>query len=462
MGFLCLHTDHYTAVQRKKPSTGHTKISNGGDEYNFEISSRDNNGIDDSEDDSESDDSEHSDQEEDGHDRSGNSTPWPSSPPLPPVNGRTAQHAKVTASSSSGFTLPSSTALDSSSSDRMVSSPRGKLPSVTKLKERRAQEASKRTTLPSTRVGAQSLSTAKSHQNLSSLQQRFLAKEANIRETDASLSIMGALSSTTHERRRSRDDFEPEPIEQDLLDLSAKYDETVPRENRALGGAGVAEATAAGDAGRQGILPEQRTNGSMPQHPQSDRSDMSSASVRSSGRKRAAPTLLLSPRPSRHCSASVDNLSSNPTHILPDHSESAAAPNSNTAPIGDTSRVTAAKTFLEICTTAKIKRHAVHVGCRAGLPCRDHKGPAPVPSNPRTSIHRNTISERRPATFEEAEYILSRANCFWARNITVLWTDWCDGRDEKRSQVEWLLGSFPELLVGAARKCCPKEVIEID
>lgn len=457
--FFIFHTDHDTAVHREKPSTGHTRTSDAAKECNLAISNRDITGIDDSEDDSEGDDSEDSSEDEDQHDGRENSTPWASSPPLPPTNMR-----NTTASSSTGSTWPSSTALESSSSDRMVSSPLserpGKLPSVTK---RRAQEASSQTTFSSTRVGVQSSSSANLHPNPSSLRQRFLAKEANIHTIDPPTSIMGESSSMTYDRRRSRDEFDPEPLEQDSLDLLAKYDKPEPRRHRTLGGVGVAEATATGDVGRQGRSTPQRANGSMLQHPQNDSSDMSSSSVGSSGRKRAAPAPLLPERSSRRYFVSVGNSASDPTDSLPNRSVSAAAQKSNTAPIDDTSRATAAKTFLEIRTTAKIKRHDVHFGCRANFPCRDHKGPAPVPRNPLTLIYRNTLSEHRRATLEEAEYILSQANCFWARRLTVLWAKWChEHQNDERSQVEWLLGSYPELLVDAARKCCPPEVIMIE
>lgn len=437
------------------------------------MSNLDNNGIDDSEDDSEDDYSEDSDQDEDHHDRHHdrreNSTPWASSPPLPSINRRNTQHAESTASFSTGSTWHSSAALESSSSDRVVSSPLserpGKLRSVTKVEKRRAQETSRQTILPSRRAGAQSSSSANVDQNPSSLRQKFLAKEANSHRLDPPTSSMGDSSSTNHDHRRSPDEFDHEPLEQDSRDLLAKYDKTVPRANRALGGAGVADATAAGDAGRQGISPEHRADGIMPQHPQSDRSDMSSVSVGSSGRKRAAPDLLLSPRPSRHCFASSGNAASNPMNILPDRSVSAAAPRWNTAPIDDTPRATAVKTFLEISTTAKIGRYAVHSGCCAGLPCRNHKGSAPVPSNPQILIYHNTLSKHRRATLEEAEYIFSQANCFWARRFTVLWAEWCRYKggieNEKRSQVEWLM-SYPDVLVKAAKECCPKDWITID
>jgi hypothetical protein len=77
------------------------------------------------------------------------------------------------------------------------------------------------------------------------------------------------------------------------------------------------------------------------------------------------------------------------------------------------------------------------------------------------------LSKDRHASLEEAEYILSQANCFWARRFTVIWDEWCKDiggiEYERRSKVEWLLSpDFRDLLRRAAWDCCPKGVIMID
>jgi hypothetical protein len=81
-----------------------------------------------------------------------------------------------------------------------------------------------------------------------------------------------------------------------------------------------------------------------------------------------------------------------------------------------------------------------------------------VPRDPQALVYRDTLIDGRQISLEEAEYIVSRANCFWARRLTVLWIRWCEERGgidhEERSQVEWLL-SFPDSLRQAAEECCP-------
>lgn len=146
-----------------------------------------------------------------------------------------------------------------------------------------------------------------------------------------------------------------------------------------------------------------------------------------------------------------------PTSVLP--STATTAPPKLIAPehIART-HSTLVKTFLQIRTLAKIDRDAVHIGCKANQPCRNYRGPAPVPSDSQALVYRDTLIDDRQVSLEEAEYIVSRADCFWAREFTVLWAMWCDDKggieNEERTQVQWLL-SYPGLLRNAAEECCP-------
>lgn len=147
-----------------------------------------------------------------------------------------------------------------------------------------------------------------------------------------------------------------------------------------------------------------------------------------------------------------------PTSVLP--STAPTAPHNLVGPTNtESARRISAKTFLQIRTLAKIERDDVHTGCQEGQPCRDYLHAAPVPRDPDARVYRGMLRKGRPISLEEAEHIVSQANCFWARRFTVLWTRWCEEvggiENEERSQVEWLL-SFPESLRKAAEECCPK------
>lgn len=106
----------------------------------------------------------------------------------------------------------------------------------------------------------------------------------------------------------------------------------------------------------------------------------------------------------------------------------------------DPTHFPSAKTFIQIRTLDKLERNDVHICCREGQPCRDHQYEAPIPRGPDAKVYRNTLHEGRKISLEEAEYIVSRANCFWARKFTVLWQNWCEAlggiENEERSQVK--------------------------
>lgn len=423
---LC--TDKNAAAQSKKSSNEHTKTSQSANGHDL-IQNQDRNGIDDSDDDSEGDDSDDSDDDEavEEHNGAANNTEWPSSPPIPTNGELVTRRPEATSSSTTGPQWPSSTPLSSGSSDTMLSSPlsarRGKLPSVTQTRKHLARRPPEHSSLPSKRP-------------------------------DVRVSPMGAPSSTANGRRQSRDEFDPEPIEQDILELSAKYDDSVTHKHRESAGRSVAKVTSAGDTDRR-RLKDHRTNEGLSHSVSSDTGNISSTSIGSSSRKRAAPTPLLPERPSRRSFTSA----SKSMDILPDRSVNAVALELDDARHHDRVRTAVGKTFLRIHDTDSLGDRTVHFGCRAGHPCRYHEGVPPMSRNPRVEVYHNTLSEGRKASLEEAEYILSQANCVWARRFTLFWDDWCRRKGgiehEERSQVEWLLGSFPEWLQEAAWDCCP-------
>lgn len=117
------------------------------------------------------------------------------------------------------------------------------------------------------------------------------------------------------------------------------------------------------------------------------------------------------------------------------------------------------KTFLQLRTTEILEQGSTHPGCEVGHPCRNYAGRAPMPRDPRVLLYDNTLCKGRQASLDETEYILSRANCFWARRFSVIWTLWCEDKggieNEERSQVEFLQ-SYPKQLREAANDCCPK------
>jgi hypothetical protein len=127
------------------------------------------------------------------------------------------------------------------------------------------------------------------------------------------------------------------------------------------------------------------------------------------------------------------------------------------------------KTFVSIRSLEKMKSKAIHQGCVAGQPCKNHQsGRRPAPRDPLVKVYHNTLDSRSRITEEQAEYILSRSNCYWAWVFTWIWKLWCDEKggidNQDYSQVELLLDCADKLR-GAAWDCCPRGehmVIELD
>jgi len=127
------------------------------------------------------------------------------------------------------------------------------------------------------------------------------------------------------------------------------------------------------------------------------------------------------------------------------------------------------RTFMSIRSLDKMEPNSIHRGCVAGQPCKDHDGGRrPTPRDPLVKVYHNTLDSKSRITVEQAEYILSRSNCYWAWTFTWIWKLWCDeegGIDNQvYSQVELLL-DCSDKLKAAAWDCCPpgqRLVIDID
>jgi hypothetical protein len=127
------------------------------------------------------------------------------------------------------------------------------------------------------------------------------------------------------------------------------------------------------------------------------------------------------------------------------------------------------QTFMSIRSLENMEPKSIHEGCVAGQPCKNHEGGRrPKPRDPRVKVYHNTLDSKSSITESQAEYILSRSNCYWAWIFTRIWKLWCEERRgidaQDYSQVELLLDCADKLR-GAAWDCCPRGerlVVEID
>jgi hypothetical protein len=127
------------------------------------------------------------------------------------------------------------------------------------------------------------------------------------------------------------------------------------------------------------------------------------------------------------------------------------------------------RTFMSICSLEKMSPKSLHQGCIAGQPCKNHEGGnRPTPRDPRVKVFHTTLDSKSHITEEQAEYIISRSNCYWAWLFTWIWKLWCDeqgGIDKQEFTQLELLVRCPDKLRGAAWDCCPRGerlVVEID
>jgi hypothetical protein len=418
-------------------------------------------GIDDSDDESDDDDEDDSEDDHEDHQNEVAGSPLRPRVPVNLASKESASRSALAAVTSAVDTFsPSYRSLDGSS----ASSPsrpdrRGKLPSVTKIRERLAQSVTTRSALFNVQAAS------KDPLSNGTVSDGF---NPAIEGTGALRSRQELPTSATQDSRHSADEFEPQPIELDLLELSFKYDHLMTVNSRTP-----TNALPHSARNMSTLDPEKsKTNSKHPNTPMpglalNATSGANSALARLASRKRAASLPPLTERPSRRpaCITPV-SLAGNTTNKLP--SSSASAISTAIAPLEDPPlSETTPKTFLAIRTTTALNRGMVHSGCRAGRPCRDYKFGRPIPHNSRISVCDDTLTKGRHETPEEVEYILSQANCYWARKFTVIWNTWCEYKGgiehERRSQVEWLLSpEFRDELRGAASDCCPKEVIMID
>lgn len=269
----------------------------------------------------------------------------------------------------------------------------------------------------------------------------------------------------TQNSQGSVDGFEPHPIEVDLLELSFKYDHMTPANSRAPVNALPASAKTMPDLRpeRSEVTVQQSVpQSSLPNLVPAAISSVYSAAARLESRKRAASLPLITERPSqRRTFATPISFTNGPVGALPSSSSGATFPSAAAQQNAD-------KTFLRIRTHAELERDDFHSGCQSGRPCRDYETKGPVPRNPHIVVYHNTLPKNHHATVDEAEYILSRATCHWARKFSVLWHNWCEQiggiENETRSQVEWILSDSDsrKMLRTAAWYSCPKEVIMVD
>lgn len=255
------------------------------------------------------------------------------------------------------------------------------------------------------------------------------------------------------------ENYTPQPIELDLLKLAFKYDHLKPLKQQTPRNAVSASTsttinrepghadTAVDQTAQHMSVQIKRTLHFSPEPP-SPVSKKRPASMLPLHRRRPAQrqAFMRPDNPASPTSALASTApTARPSLIVP----------SNTDP----THISSVKTFIQIRTLDKIERTDVHTGCQGGQPCRDHQHGALIPRDPDAKVYRNTLRDGRQISLEEAEYIVSRANCFWARRFTVLWKNWCEElggiENEERSQVEWLL-SYPETLWKAAGEYCPR------
>ena len=255
------------------------------------------------------------------------------------------------------------------------------------------------------------------------------------------------------------DNYTPQPIESDLLELAFKYDHLDPHKYRTQKNAVSAStsATINRKSGHADTAVDQMAQHTSVQNKRTLHFGPDPPSPVSKKRPATMPPLYRRRPAQRQAFMRPDNPAS-PTSVLP-----STAPTARPSLIVPTNtnptHISSPRTFIKIRALDKLERNDVHTGCREGQPCRDHKYEAPIPRDPDAKVYRNMLRDGRKISLEEAEYIVSRANCFWARRFTVLWENWCEdlgGIDnEERSQIEWLL-SYPEALRRAAEECCPR------
>jgi hypothetical protein len=285
----------------------------------------------------------------------------------------------------------------------------GKLPTVTKLRERLARRTLQRT-VPSSSSGSAPRVTVQHEGNKMESCRKVDggASGSSFSKSKASRSHQTSSAYTPYDRQSTDGSYTPQPIELDMLELSFKYDHLEPIKTRNPNDIIVASKSPAADL--------------EPEHPRrpidqtvyhgSIRGHMLDPSLNTgytATRKRPAsmPPPHLT-RPSQRQAFMTIGNSAGPTRTLPDSAPVVSSNSTKVTPTNDPP----AKTFLEISTTAKISPDAVHPCCRHGRPCRDFDGQVPVPRNPQVSLYQDTLTADHQIRIEEAEYILSQANCF--------------------------------------------------
>ena len=110
-------------------------------------------------------------------------------------------------------------------------------------------------------------------------------------------------------------------------------------------------------------------------------------------------------------------------------------------------------------THAQLSRGSTHPDCKPGKPCRHPLHWTPPPNDSNVIIYKGTLYFGRRTTVDEAEYILSRCDCYWASKFSVMWSRWCqmtgDEALQSLTKAEWLLSGFYNQLMLAAGNCCP-------
>jgi hypothetical protein len=220
------HQSVLTSVLATRPSKASRTILRPPHQVNHDIHDADHqniNGIDDSDDESDDDDE---DDSEDDHEDDQNEVAGNPLRPRVPVNlasmGSASRGALAAVTLAADTSSPSYRSLDGSS----ASSPsrpnrRGKLPSVTKIRERLAQSVTKRGALPTRPAFFNVQGASKDPLSNGTVSDGF---NPPIEGTGALRSRRELLTSATQDSRHSTAGFEPQPIELDLLELSFKYD----------------------------------------------------------------------------------------------------------------------------------------------------------------------------------------------------------------------------------------------
>jgi hypothetical protein len=276
------------------------------DNNTFATSEHDDSNIDDSgsdsDSDSDSDDDDDDDEtEEDDIDGFVNAVGKPLFPSFPshlPVREFSYHQNQAAAGPATSSSSPAYRSLSVfSKSSPVQPERRGKLPSVTKIKELLAQSAVEPGVLPAKSASTKSLGVSGTKKD------RRATHDGNalaIDNREARHSREKTFASATQNSQHSGEGFDPHPIEMDLLELSFKYDHLTPSNARApmnVVRASVCNIPSSGPGRSKASSQQNVPRNSMPELAPEALGDSDSALARLASKKRAASLPPLTERP---------------------------------------------------------------------------------------------------------------------------------------------------------------------